>query len=167
MKIALKVATVLSWFNLVWWTLNIVSSLSSVTAFGAPMLMLALLVLLASIPLNAYASLQLHKSIRRPSVKLNAQTPIGIRFVGLAAQFLGVIMTIVGIVLLLNATKIAAMPKDQVAGTAEMRALLSSVRGIRFVGGFFLFLGLCVSVNVVLNFRLLRWYYLVKQSDVS
>jgi hypothetical protein len=131
------------------------------------MLMLALLVLLASIPLNAYASLQLHKSIRHPSVKLNAQTPIGIRFVGLAAQFLGLIMTIVGIVLLLNATRIAAMPKDQVAGTAEMRAVLSSVRGIRFVGGFFLFLGLCVSVNVILNLRLLRWYYLVKQSDVS
>jgi len=167
MKIILKIASVLSWFNLVWWTLNIVSSLTSIFSLGAPMLAMAVLALLASIPLNSYASLQLHKSIRHSSVKLNAQTPVGIRFVGLAAQFCGAIMIIIGILSLLNAATIATVSKDQLVGSDEMKSLLSNARGIRFIGGFLLFMGLCVSVNVTLNLRLLRWYYLVKQSDVS
>jgi hypothetical protein len=35
------------------------------------------------------------------------------------------------------------------------------------MGGMMLFLGLTVIVSVMIHLRLLRWYYLVKQSDVS
>ncbi len=42
-----------------------------------------------------------------------------------------------------------------------------SLADVRSVGISFLILGLCLVVNVLLNLRLLRWYYLVKKSDVS
>lgn len=42
-----------------------------------------------------------------------------------------------------------------------------TLANLRKIGIGMLVLGLCVGVNVVLNLRLLRWYYLVRQSDVS
>jgi hypothetical protein len=38
---------------------------------------------------------------------------------------------------------------------------------LRQLGSLCLVLGLVSAVNVILNLRLLRWYYLVHQSDAS
>ena len=166
MKISLKVASVLTWFNLIWWGLNLITGLPRAFEMGPSTLVI--IVVLVSIPLNCYAALQLHKSIRHPSVKLSSQVPVGIRFVGLAAQFCGIALTILGLFFLLYTTQLLAILKDQGAGAgAEGIKEFLNPRGIRSIGGFFLFLGLCIVVNVVLNFRLLRWYYLVRQSDAD
>lgn len=163
MKTSLKIATVLTWFNLLWWGLNLISGLPRAFALGMPML--AVFVILASIPLNCYAALQLHKSIRHPSVKLSSQVPVGIRFVGIAAQFCGFAFIVIGLLVLLYTAEILATSKDPGVAAESLKGFLTP-RGLRFLGGFCLFLGLCIEVNVVLNFRLLRWYYLVRQSDV-
>jgi hypothetical protein len=164
MKISLKVASVLTWFNLLWWGLNLITSLPRAFATGLPMLLFV--VVLASIPLNCYAALQLHKSIRRPSVKLGSQVPVGIRFVGMAAQICGIGLVLLGFFFLLYTTQLLAIIKDPGVRTEGIQEFLNP-RGIRLIGGFFLFLGLCVVINVILNFRLLRWYYLVRQSDAD
>jgi hypothetical protein len=164
MKTSLKVASVLTWFNLIWWGLNLVSSLPRAFAIGVPMLVFV--VVLASIPLNCYAAIQLHKSIRHPSVKLGSQVPVGIRFVGMVAQFCGLGLTLVGLIFLLYTAQLLAIVKDPGVNTEGIQEFLNP-RGIRFIGGFFLFLGLCIVANVILNFRLLRWYYLVRQSDAD
>jgi len=164
MKISLKVASVLTWFNLLWWGLNLITSLPRAFATGLPMLLFV--VVLASIPLNCYAALQLHKSIRRPSVKLGSQVPVGIRFVGMAAQLCGIGLVLLGFFFLLYTTQLLAIIKDPGVRTEGIQEFLNP-RGIRLIGGFFLFLGLCVVTNVILNFRLLRWYYLVRQSDAD
>ena len=162
MKTALKVATILSWFNLIWWGVNLVGSLSTIGKMGS--FMIVFLVVMASIPLNAYASLQLHKSIRHPSIKLSSQTPVGIRFVGLVAEIIGIILFLVGLVVLLNPQQIlTAIKGSQDSAFSDQ---LATIKAIRLLGGFFVFLGLSVSVNVILNFRLLRWYFLVNQSDI-
>lgn len=164
MKTALKIATILTWFNLLLWGYALIKSLLAVFVTGA-FPMLAIFVLLGSIPLNCYAALQLHKSIRHPSIKLSANTPIGIRFVGIVAQFFGFFLIIMGLFILLNTAQTLAALKEQFGKTDEMKEMLN-INYLRQIGGIALFLGLCISVNVVLNFRLLRWYYLVKQSDV-
>jgi hypothetical protein len=164
MKISLKVASVLTWFNLLWWGLNLITSLPRAFATGLPMLLFV--VVLASIPLNCYAALQLHKSIRRPSVKLGSQVPVGIRFVGMAAQLCGIGLILLGFFFLLYTTQLLAIIKDPGVRTEGIQEFLNP-RGIRLIGGFFLFLGLCIVTNVILNFRLLRWYYLVRQSDAD
>ncbi|HEY4290181.1 MAG TPA: hypothetical protein VGN00_23935 [Puia sp.] len=164
MKTTLKIASVLTWFNLIWWGLNLITSLPGAFAMGVPML--AFIVVLASIPLNCYAALQLHKSIRHPSVRLSSQVPIGIRFVGLAAEFCGFILIILGFFFLMYTAQLLTIAKDPAVRSEGIKEFLNP-RGIRLLGGFLLFLGLCISANVILNFRLLRWYYLVRQSDAD
>jgi len=164
MRTNLKVASVLTWFNLLWWGLNLITSLPRAFTTGLPMLLF--IVVLASIPLNCYAALQLHKSIRHPSVKLGSQVPVGIRFVGMAAQLCGIGLTLLGVFFLLYTTQLLAIIKDPAVRTEGIQEFLNP-RGIRLIGGFFLFLGLCIVINVILNFRLLRWYYLVRQSDAD
>lgn len=164
MKRALRVANVLSWINLLLWGVNIASALiNSLTAFNP--LMLVVFVLLASIPLHSYAALQLHKSIRRPEHKLSHQTPSGIRFVGLIAMLFGFIFFLCGIVLVKDAGSVLSSAKE----FGFMQDLYSqlTVADIRRSGVVALVLGLIIIVNVILNLRLLRWYYLVHQSDAS
>jgi hypothetical protein len=57
--------------------------------------------------------------------------------------------------------------KDQLAeyGQGDMSAL--TVGDLRELLVFYLFLGLAVVASVLLHLRLLRWYFLVKKSDVS
>jgi len=162
MKTALKTASILSWFNLIWWSVNLIGTLPTVGRMGS--FMIVALVVIASIPLNAYASLQLHKSIRHPSIKLSSQTPVGIRFVGLVAEIIGFILLLAGLVVLLNPQQLLIAIKD--SQDPAFSGQLGTTKAVRLMGGFFMFLGLTVCVNVILNFRLLRWYYLVNQSDI-
>ena len=164
MKTTLRIASVLSWINLLFWGLNLAYGLlGSLTSFNP--LILVMLVLVASIPLNSYAALQLHKSIRRPEIKLSHNTPAGIRFVGLVALLIGFLFLLCGMVLAKNAPTILATIKEQ-GFMKEMYADVS-VDTLRRSGTFALIAGLITVVNVILNMRLLRWYYLVHQSDAS
>jgi hypothetical protein len=164
MKRSLKIASVLSWINLVFWGLNVGSALlSSFSGFNP--LILVSIVLLASIPLHSYAALQLHKSIRKPEIKLSHQTPVGIRFVGLVAMLFGFFFVLGGLLMARNGAEMLNTLREQ-GFMKEMYAQMTADM-IRQWGIVMLVLGAVVIVNVVLNLRLLRWYYLVHQSDAS
>jgi hypothetical protein len=165
MKIALRMAGILSWFNLVFWALILVICLlNTLTVFNVSLL--GGVVLLCSIPLNSYAAIQLHRAIRHPEIKLSHHTPAGIRFVGMIAMFFGVLMVAYGVVILQDTGAVLKLLKEQLPDNKDLFEVVT-VDYLRRVGVFALVLGVAVIVNVILNMRLLRWYYLVKQSDVS
>ena len=165
MKSTIQAARILTWFNLiVWGGLLGLMLLWSLAAQITPLIIA--IFLLSAIPLHSYASLMLQKSIRFPQVKLSNQTPIGVRFIGFVALFFGII-TMVNSFVLIQDPKAAvdsmksAMVDTKAVSPAEM---VSWLRGTAIV---VVVMGMAVIVNVILNIRLLRWYYLVKRSDVS
>lgn len=161
MKTMLKIASVLTWFNVVFWGAGVVFGLLY-GLLNVQLPYLLLFVLLSAIPLSCFAGLKLHTSIRYPNVPLAHQIPVGIRFVGLMALFFGISAIFGGVNIianpnpLLDALKemVAQMPAD-IRGYYPVKRVFAEVFG---VGA--LILGLCIAVNVVLNLRLLRWYYL-------
>jgi hypothetical protein len=162
MRTALRFASAFSWFNLFFWGIPLLMDLlRALGQFNVPMLVF--LVLFVSIPLNSYAALQLHRSIRNPNVKLSHHTPAGIRFVGLIALFFGALFVLAGGIILKAAPQLAQFIRENKYEQEMLGSL--TVDQLRLLGGFFGVLGLIAVVNVILNFRLLRWYYLVKQSD--
>ena len=166
MKGTLRVANVLSWFNLFYWGIPLAMGiLSTLTSFNAAVLVA--FVLLCCIPLHAYAALQLHKSIRIPTIKLSHNTPAGIRFVGLVALLFGALMILFGIGLLRYAPEVFKMLQEQKADFESTGMGTLTVAKLRQIGVGCLVPGLIAAVNVILNLRLLRWYYLVHQSDAS
>jgi hypothetical protein len=172
MKMTLKVATILTWFNLIIWGfitgLLLLGTLSAMFLPG-----LALAVLISAIPLNGYAALKLQKSIRYPTIPLSQQTPTGIRFVGFIALFVGVNLIGEGFALIKDAKEFLDFLKDfynkQAPDIAQMPAFKSmGVADVRAAGVICLILGLCLAVSVVLNLRLLRWYLLLlRKNDAS
>jgi hypothetical protein len=175
MKTALKTASVLTWFNIIFWGLIVaLLLLGSLSSFNP--LILAGVVLMSAVPLNCYAALKLHASIRRPDLPLSHQTPVGIRFVGFIALFFGISWITDGVILLKNGREIQEAINEQIAEVSKVLQQFPQFSTFKNVsephlahvsGILSLFLGLCVVVNVVLNLRLLRWYYLVRKSDVS
>jgi hypothetical protein len=165
MKPTIKVAKVLTWFNLIVWggLLGILLLLGLATRY-IPMIIAVFL--FSAIPLHSYACLMLQKSIRHPQIKLSNQTPVGVRFIGFVALFFG-ICTIANAFMIITDPKTtlksmeAGIAETKGVGEAELTAVLQTV------SGFIMLMGLSVVVNVILNMRLLRWYYLVRQSDVS
>ena len=169
MKTALTVASVLSWINIIIWGLIVVFGLVITVPMGQ-LLYVSVAVLLSAIPLNCFAALKLHASIRHPNIPLSHETPVGIRFIGIMALFFGFLYVGYGIIiighprLLLDSANI--MPKQMPGYSPEDIAAMGKFAVV--LGGVIaLLLGLSVVVNVVLNIRLLRWYYLVRKSDVS
>ena len=175
MKTALTTATILSWFNIIFWGLiGAFAVIASLAAFNLPVLASA--VLLSSVPLNSYAALKLQASIRNPKLPLSHQTPVGIRFVGFMALFFGMMWISKGVVLFNNGSETQAAINEQLGQISKLFQQFPSFAEFKNIrepdiahlsGIFSLILGLCVVVNVVLNLRLLRWYYLVRKSDVS
>jgi hypothetical protein len=171
MKTTLKVATILTWFNLIFW--GLITGLLLLGALSAMFLPgLAIAVLMSAIPLNCYASLKLHKSIRHPGIPLSQQTPMGIRFVGFIALFFGINSIGEGFALIKDGREFLDFIKDyytkQAPDIAQMPAFKSmGVADVRAAGVICLVLGLCMAVNVVLNLRLLRWYLLLRKNDAS
>ena len=160
------IGRILAWFNLIIWGIPLVSSLlGMLAAFNSSMLVR--LVLFAAIPLQSYAALQLQKSLRHPELKLSQQTPAGIRFVGIIALFIGILVVLAGVLLLQDAKDVLPGLKDQMAGYNMGDTSALTVDNLKAMGGLMLFLGLTVIASVMIHLRLLRWYYLVKQSDVS
>ena len=165
MKTTIKVATILTWFNLIVWG----GMLGLMLLLGLAMLytpMIIAVFLFSAIPLHSYASLKLQKSIRHPQVKLSHQTPVGVRFIGFVALFFG-ICTIANAYVIITDPK--TMLKSMESGIAETKGLSESEMAtvMQIASGFFILMGTTVILNVILNMRLLRWYYLVKRSDVS
>ena len=162
MKGALRAASALSRFNLFYWGISVaIGAFRALTNFNSPNLLVT--VILASFPLHAYAALQLHRSIRQPEVKLSHNTPAGIRFVGFIALCLGVLFLLAGAAFLGYAPEVVQFAKErkmELEGIGPWTVTLA-----RQIGGILLVFGLIAVVNVVLNFRLLRWYYLVHKSD--
>jgi len=169
MKMTLKVATMLTWFNLIFWGLiNGLLLLGALSAMFLPGLLIA--VLMSAIPLNCYAALRLQKSIRDPRVPLSQQTPMGIRFVGFIALFFGINSIGEGFALIKDSGEILDFLKDyymkQAPEIAQLPAFKAmGVADVRVAGVIFLILGLCMTVNVMLNLRLLKWYLLLRKND--
>jgi hypothetical protein len=163
MKTVLKVSSVLTWFNLIVW--GFIATMGILAAMMAGnMYVLLIAVLMSAVVLHSYAALKLHKSVRRSNVPLSDQTPVGIRFVGFIALFLGILYVVDGIGLLQNTQDIVKLTAPQLPPEFKNVNLTKLFQGFAV---FSLLAGLSISVNVFLNFRLLRWYYLVKQSDIS
>ena len=157
MRTILKISGVLSWFNLVVWGIAICYALLITLAAQSPAL-LVVPFLLSVIVLHSYAALQLHRSIKNPVRPLSSQTPVGIRFIGAVALFFGLTGFVNGITLLQNPKEIL----DTIHKSSFPMAKDFTIFQIRISGVLALFVGLCVSVNVILNFRLLRWYHFMK-----
>src|SRR5262249_51515427 len=122
-------------------------------------------ILFGAIPLNCYAALQLHKSIRQPAVKLSHQTPAGIRFVGFVAMFFGILTVSDAVTALVHPAQLTESFQQIYSNSNVKDTPAISPAMARNVSIVLLLLGLSVVVNVQLNFRLLRWYYLVHKSD--
>ncbi len=163
MKTILKIASVLTWFNLVFWgALLALGVLICLVSMQLPLLASA--VLMSAIPLNCFAALKLHTSIRHPNIPLGHQTPVGIRFVGFMALFFGITFIYSGVSFLADPKSaieafqqaLSQMPISQ----SRMVPGLGAANVVRFVAVVWLMLGFLVSVTVILNLRLLRRYYL-------
>src|SRR5579872_4848075 len=170
MKIVLKIASALTWFNIVFWGLLVAMFLLFALQL-ANLPILAVVVLLSAIPLNCYAALRLHACIRNPQLRLSHQTPAGIRFVGFIALFFGICMLFSGLSMIHDPKTALNSWTEQMDQMPEMARQypyknLGEAYFVR-VGIAALTLGLFISLNVILNLRLLRWYYLVKKSDLS
>jgi hypothetical protein len=163
MKNALKVSTVLSWFNLIVWGLFAGIGLLG-ALFGGNLLLLTTTVLTGFIVLHSYASLQLHKSIRNLSVPMSSQTPVGIRFIGFIALFFGILFFTEGMSMLRNTRDIAPLMESQLPPQLKGADLYNVI--IK-VGIFFLVSGICIAINVFLSFRLLRWYLFLRENDIK
>lgn len=169
MNKVLKIATVLTWINMIIWGLLCLNLLFSIIASGASA-SLIFFVLFSAIVLHSYASFQLQKSLRNPAVPLSSQTSTGIRFIGIVALFLGLLMVFAGIVLLTNASGVLKFLQDymndaQAKSSPNERTFTWTVSIVRILGLFYLLVGLSVAVNVNLNFRLLRWYYYTRNNS--
>ena len=155
MKKALTITAVLSWVNLVfngiftllfliWWAMTHNSA------------MLIIIVLTGGVILHSYASLQLRKNILHPEIPFNRQTtPVGIRIMGFLALFFGLMLVSQAIYNLQHTAELLKnMPEMPELKNLDRTAIL------RASGIFTLILGAAISVNVFLNFRILRWYIL-------
>lgn len=157
MKTAVRLANVLSWINLVYWGFSCAVGLLMALASGS-MLMIVGIFFISSIILHSYAAIQLNKSIRDPARPLSRHTPAGIRFIGIVAITLGILCIALGNASLQHPQEILKAYKT------VWPDLQATERSMRANGVFALLLGISIATNVILNFRLLRWYYLMKEN---
>lgn len=154
----LKISTVLSWCNLVIW--GIISSLGILAALLTVNLSFLVITFLTGVAvLHSYAALQLHKSIKNSAVPLSNQTPVGIRFIGAIALFFGILYIGDGVGLLQNTREAVQLLQPKLPPQAKGLNLITLFRAS---GVFSLVCGISIALNVILNFRLLRWYFLMK-----
>ncbi|MDO6429153.1 hypothetical protein Q4E93_01050 [Flavitalea sp. BT771] len=157
MRSALKISAVLTWINLIFWGLGCLQCLL-LGVTGNPLFLLSGFII-SAIVLHSYAALRLHRSIRNPAVPLSSQTPSGIRFIGFVSLFISTLFIVFGIALIKSAHQVVPMLQEnaQFKDISEKQLRLSGIQA--------LVLGLSVAVNVLINLRLLRWYYLSRDSN--
>jgi hypothetical protein len=157
MKTVLKISTILSWFNLIVWGFIVLMLLLMGLGFQQLFFFIFAFLFCVNI-LHNYAALQLHKSIKDPTIPLSNQTPVGIRFIGMITAFVGIIYFTQGAAILQSPHEVLQMMESQVP-QAKGKIPLSA---IHLIGAFSLILGISLTLNVLLNFRLLRWYHFMK-----
>lgn len=154
MKTILTISSILNWVNLLAGSVLLLSAILTMMT-GSPALLLPI-ILIGCIVLHSYAAMQLRKSIRYPSIPLSKQTPVGIRLMGFMTMFLGIMM-------LSNAYYILQNPKDFISQIPPMPPQFKGVDIAKILNAtaiLMLVLGASLIANVILNFRLLRWYML-------
>ena len=156
MRRALRISAVLTWINLIFWGLACLQCLL-LGLTGNPLFLLSGF-FVSAVVLHSYAALRLHKSIRNPAVPLSSQTPTGIRFIGFVSLFISTLFIVFGIAMIKSAHEVMAMlqANPQFKDVSEKQLRVSGVE--------VLVLGLSVAVNVLINLRLLRWYYLSRNN---
>jgi hypothetical protein len=163
MKKLLKTSQILSWVNLLSGSLLILGGIMAFLLTPAIFTIILAILLPGAVILHSYATIQLRKSIMYPGLPLNRQTAAGIRLMGFMALFFA-IMSISNAILILQHTK----------ETAELIKLpvqaknMDIVPILRASGIFTLVVGLSIVANIMLSFRLLKWYLLqVQRKDGS
>ena len=163
MKKALKVSAVLSWINMIIFGIVVlVALLGALVVHSAAILVGAFLA--STVLLHSYAALQLHKSIRDLSIPLSSQTPVGIRFIGFIASFMGAMQIADGFVCLADTKEMLPLLISQSTQSAQLSQPVLMAT-LRVTGVIVLLLGLSVCTNVTLNFRLLRWYQFMQKEE--
>jgi hypothetical protein len=156
-KKMLQVSVVLSWFNLVVAGIFVFFGLLFGLRLVGMVNALVPAVLLGSIILHSYAALQLRKSMLNPAIPLGSQTPVGIRFVGYIALLLAVLYGGSGLAMIQHTQEF--IKQVQMPPEFKKVDLSGSLRGAAI---FLILFSLSIMINVILNFRLLRWYSLSK-----
>ncbi|MBS1915169.1 MAG: hypothetical protein JST87_02770 [Bacteroidetes bacterium] len=156
MKKALAVSNILSWVNLIISGGIVLCIL--ITFFMYPALPVLLsVILIGSITLHSYASLQLRKSILYPTIPLSKQTPTGIRLMGYISLFFAVMSFTNGIYMLQETKDLLSQMQ-----IPDQLKKMNFTAIIRAFGVFFMVFSLSVALNVILNIRLLKGYLMMQ-----
>jgi hypothetical protein len=153
MKNIIKVAGILSWFNLIVGCFLIVCGILIGLTSGSILNILLSVLLPTAFVLHSYAALQLKKSIINPNIPLGSQTPIGIRFMGYITLFFALINIFYSVSILLHTQEFVK----------EIKLPPGSPTNINLIGIFragcviALLFSMSLALNAVLNLRLLRW----------
>jgi hypothetical protein len=153
MKTVLLLSTILSWINLVVGSYLFLSGLYGALSVHDMKILMIVVVFIGAIILHSYAALQLRKSILHPEKPLSRETPVGIRFIGFLALFCSLSLVASGTFLLQNLKDIALQPMPFDTKNLDLKAILP------VVGVFILVFGITIALNVIINFRLLKWYF--------
>jgi hypothetical protein len=154
---------------MIFWSIVCLIFLLGVLASGTTA-MLIVLIFPSAIVLHSYASFQLQKSIRNSAIPLNSQTSTGIRFIGFVALFVGISLLVQGIGTVMRPHSYLIQWQDYIKSLQDQMAVknigfVPSIPKVIALGVLGLLFGLCVAVNVNLNFRLLRWYLFLKNNS--
>ncbi len=156
MRTVLKISTILTWFNMIIWGFVVLVFLMAGLA-AQQIFFIVVAFLMGAIVLHSYAALQLHRSIRDPAKPLSNQTPAGIRFIGIIAAFEGLYSLASGIATAYDSSNIV---KTMLTQYPQMKGI--SAAGFQMGAVVVIISGISIVVNVLLNFRLLRWYHFMK-----
>ena len=160
MKKILIITAVLSWINLLVGALLVLVGLIGLFASPAALAALFIIVLSGSVILHSYAAMQLRRSILYPSISLSTQTPSGIRIMGFIALFFAMMSFANATIFIQQAPELAK--HVQLPPQAKN---LNVVPILRASGIITLVISLSIFANVVLNFRLLKWYIISNQEE--
>ena len=160
MKKILKLSSVLSWINLIAGFLFVFGGLLiTMVSPGIPAILLSI-VLPGAVILHSFAAFQLRKSILNPALPLNHQAPAGLRLMGFMALFFSIMSFSNGLIIWQQAPE--AAKHVQLPPEAKGMNVVPLLRGLAI---FILLISLGIALNVVVNFKLLRWYLIYSRKD--
>ena len=157
MKTVLKIATILTWFNLVMW-LFIILFITWATWKLQFLPFLFIPFLLIAIILNCYAALRLQRSLRYPAIPLSSQTPTGIGFIGIMACSFALVFLSYGYTIITSAPAEVRLSQTKANSIKELRIVITK-GNFQCLGTILIFICICTCVNVILNYRLLQYYF--------
>jgi hypothetical protein len=160
MKKILKFSNVLSWINLVAGSLLVLGGLFLLRYSPDGFTILVSVVLPGAVILHSYVAFQLRKSILNSAIPLTKQAPVGVRLMGFMALFFAIISISNAFIILQHAPEVSKQIKLPVQSKD-----LDVVSILRGSGIFTLVISISIVTNVVLNFRLLKWYLFYKEKE--